>query len=497
MAAAQAQPPAQPASPSVLVKNTFVHLDENGIQHHAPSRPRTESSDAVLQGPRTVKPGWNLFGEGRRCPPVIEEEGEDLKSEASDQLHPHPQGERPQTERTPSPQMQQQQPSSSSDVPPAQAPMQPPPPMSFGAASSSTNAPVSPQPSSAGSAATRLHPSDGSGGGERGGGSYPRPFQQQQQPQSGSYYQGGGTVPPHSPPEPPAQGPGASPSPPPAGDAHEPLVHGIPGPAGRRGPPGMGHSGPPGLQHMHQGGAGFGKKGGGRGGGHMGGAGGNHHGGPQGGGGGPPSHCAQPQQGFSPPSMIAGGFGLETHTDAATTGPRRVSTDSDGRKVIFVDPSDPEYVPMPDMDGLPKGDNGLTTIMLRNIPNKYTQKMLLDVVNEEFRGLFDFFYLPIDFRNKCNVGYAFINFLHPHYARMFKDAFGGRKLNAFKSNKVCEVSWGRVQGLKNNIEHYRNSAVMSVPIPQYKPMLFRNGIQIAFPEADGPLPSVKLRPQKC
>ena len=36
--------------------------------------------------------------------------------------------------------------------------------------------------------------------------------------------------------------------------------------------------------------------------------------------------------------------------------------------------------------------------MIRNIPNKYTQKMLLAKINENHRDKYDFFYLPIDFK---------------------------------------------------------------------------------------------------
>lgn len=83
--------------------------------------------------------------------------------------------------------------------------------------------------------------------------------------------------------------------------------------------------------------------------------------------------------------------------------------------------------------------------MLKNIPNKYTQKMLLSTIDEEFRGTYDFFYLPIDFKNKCNVGYAFINLLRPETIVPLAQRFNRKKWERFNSEKVCHITYARIQ----------------------------------------------------
>lgn len=88
-----------------------------------------------------------------------------------------------------------------------------------------------------------------------------------------------------------------------------------------------------------------------------------------------------------------------------------------------------------------------TTIMVRNIPNKYTQTMLLQEIDASYRGAYDFFYLPIDFKNKCNVGYAFINFMDYRRIVPFFREFNAQRWKNFNSEKVCVCVCVRVKCL--------------------------------------------------
>lgn len=50
------------------------------------------------------------------------------------------------------------------------------------------------------------------------------------------------------------------------------------------------------------------------------------------------------------------------------------------------------------LDWINSGRDVRTTVMIKNIPNKYSQKMLLHAIDKHFVGTYDFLYLPIDFK---------------------------------------------------------------------------------------------------
>lgn len=115
--------------------------------------------------------------------------------------------------------------------------------------------------------------------------------------------------------------------------------------------------------------------------------------------------------------------------------------------------------------------HGRTTLMIRNIPNKYNQSMMLDLLNRSYSGQYDFFYLPIDFKNKCNLGYAFVNFKCAKQTAMFYKEFHNQRWEEFNSRKVCEVTYARVQGKEAMVEHFKNSR-FPCENEEYLPLVF-------------------------
>lgn len=126
-----------------------------------------------------------------------------------------------------------------------------------------------------------------------------------------------------------------------------------------------------------------------------------------------------------------------------------------------------------DVPNLIDGTDTRTTLMVKNIPNKYDQEMLLVAVNKSHLGSYDFFYLPIDFKNKCNVGYAFINFVDPRKIPSFYNEFNNKKWEKFNSEKVCQISYARIQGKISMIDHFKNSSLMFED-PKCRPLIFHS-----------------------
>lgn len=118
---------------------------------------------------------------------------------------------------------------------------------------------------------------------------------------------------------------------------------------------------------------------------------------------------------------------------------------------------DPEISAMTDIDRMPHSkipENLKTTVMLKNISNNITEKRLMERMAEHgfSSDTFDFLHLPTDCKTKSNLGYAFINFVSSTSAASFKETFDGLKLGSNQSQKVCSVTYARIQGKARNMK---------------------------------------------
>jgi hypothetical protein len=109
-------------------------------------------------------------------------------------------------------------------------------------------------------------------------------------------------------------------------------------------------------------------------------------------------------------------------------------------------------------------DPSPTTMMIRNIPRRYSQEFLLmDLHDLGFDGTFDFLHIPTDNTTLACVGYAFVNFIEPCWAEQCIHAFKDYKFKRHSRgmSKVAKVSVAHLQGAEKNLQNYEDSVMVS------------------------------------
>mmetsp|Transcript_31470 Transcript_31470/g.68935 ORF Transcript_31470/g.68935 Transcript_31470/m.68935 type:complete len:351 (+) Transcript_31470:87-1139(+) len=128
-----------------------------------------------------------------------------------------------------------------------------------------------------------------------------------------------------------------------------------------------------------------------------------------------------------------------------------------------------------------------TTLMIRNIPNRYTQReLILELDDLGFAGTFDFLYIPLDKGTMMNVGYAFVNFVGHEWAEKCMQMFKNYRFKRHRkiSGKIAAVSVAHIQGLVANLAHYENAAVNTAKLKQRRPVVLANISRSLGPEEE-------------
>jgi hypothetical protein len=108
--------------------------------------------------------------------------------------------------------------------------------------------------------------------------------------------------------------------------------------------------------------------------------------------------------------------------------------------------------------------------MVRNIPPKYSQEMLL----EEWanKGTYDILYLPYSHAKQRNSGFAFINFTSEAAALSFHAMWHRRRLAHFSRDKPLSVIAADMQGRDSILESLLQKGLQSTKHIDCQPVIF-------------------------
>lgn len=143
-----------------------------------------------------------------------------------------------------------------------------------------------------------------------------------------------------------------------------------------------------------------------------------------------------------------------------------------------------------------KAQDGPTTLIVRNVPKTYGSAQLMETLNKTgFAAVYDFLYLPVDFEADMNFGYVFVNFITHEVALEAQRHFNGFAGWSVANEGVASAEWSNPhQGLEAHVERFRNSPMMHPAVPScYKPMVFKDGASVPFPEPTKRLRALNVR----
>ena len=92
------------------------------------------------------------------------------------------------------------------------------------------------------------------------------------------------------------------------------------------------------------------------------------------------------------------------------------------------------------------GVRARTTVMIRNIPCRWTADDLLSVLSPVIDGTWDLLYMPCKNTAVANAGYAFMNFCTPQDTLQLYNSMHGHQWPHTRSGKICEIRYARIQG---------------------------------------------------
>eukprot|EP00928_Gymnodinium_smaydae_P075994 TRINITY_DN589_c2_g1_i1.p1 TRINITY_DN589_c2_g1~~TRINITY_DN589_c2_g1_i1.p1 ORF type:complete len:906 (+),score=181.80 TRINITY_DN589_c2_g1_i1:381-2720(+) len=124
-------------------------------------------------------------------------------------------------------------------------------------------------------------------------------------------------------------------------------------------------------------------------------------------------------------------------------------------------------------DGWPKKllSDGVTTVMIRNLPDTLTQASLMAAMDTTgFRDQYDFAYLPCSFTSQEAKGFAFVNFQSSTIAQEFAFSWHGTRRFGLDS-KALNISEAAVQGKDANVARWGTCRKQRIRNPARRPFV--------------------------